>query len=302
MLDFLPFDMQKALSFLNVNLLTEIRLRRGHPVIIEYSGEYNYLTALGVKNSSEYAIICDDVAIILNAAMNGDVFSYSEQLKNGFITVNHGVRIGVAGEYVTESGKVVSIKTVTSLNIRLPHNVSGCSDYIYNKIYLDNLCSALIFSCPGFGKTTILRDLAMNLSARKKINVLVFDERREISAMDGDGIGYDLGNFVDVVRCFDKLSAIKSAIRAMKPQVIITDELYGTDDVKAVEYASDCGICIIASSHTCTKEKLIEMPFDFYVELTGIGKRQIIYDKNFNPCGDSRSDDGYRIASVNRKT
>ena len=117
---------------------------------------------------------------------------------------------------------------------------------------------------------------------------MVFDERNEIAAIDGYGNGYDLGDRVDVIRCHNKKSAISSAIRAMKPQVIITDELYGADDMKAMEYASDCGIAIIASSHICNKEILKCMPFEFYVELIGIGETPVIYDKNFNAycsCG-----------------
>lgn len=299
MLDFLSQDMQSALSFLNEKYLTEIRLRRGQPVIIEYHGEYNYLTPFGTNGSADSAIVCGDVSVILNNAMKGDIFGFTEQIKNGFITVNHGIRIGIAGEYVTDGEKVVSIKSITSLNIRLAHNVKGCSDYIYNNIFRVKLKSSLIFSRPGLGKTTILRDLAVNISRRKHVNVLVFDERREISAMDSEGNGYDLGEFVDIVRCSDKLSSIKSAIRAMKPQVIITDELYGEDDIKAVQYVRDCGICIIASSHVCIKEKLVKMPFDYYVELIGIGKTPIIYDKNFNPCRDSRDDNRDRHTAFN---
>ena len=110
---------------------------------------------------------------------------------------------------------------------------------------------------------------------------MIFDERNEISAISGYD-GFDLGDRVDIVRCYEKKSAIASAIRAMKPQVIITDELYGDRDIDSVNYAVDCGITVIASSHICNKEKLCQMPFDFFVQLIGIGVDPVIYDKNFN--------------------
>ena len=146
----------------------------------------------------------------------------------------------------------------------------------------------------------MLRDVAISISRTKKCNILVFDERNEISATDGNGNGFDLGEYVDVIRCHNKKSAIASAIRAMKPQLIITDELYGDDDIKAMEYAVNCGICVIASSHVCSKEILKKMPFEYYAELIGIGISPVIYDKNFNPYCCGNTDDVDRNFSVNK--
>ena len=281
-LSFLPKDVKAALENINYNFLSEIRLRRGQPVIIEYMGEYKYINSSGISNSLRGAISVGDIEPIINNATEGCVYNYVEQMKSGFITVEHGVRIGIAGEYVTQGGQVQAIKNLTSLNIRIPHNVLGCADFLVENLLFNGLHSTLLYSKPGYGKTTMLRDIAVNISRMKKFNVLVFDERNEISATDGNGNGFDLGDRVDVIRCYNKRSAISSAIRAMKPQIIITDELYGDDDIKAMEYAVNCGICIIASSHVCNKEILKQMPFEYFAELTGIGKTPIIYDKNFN--------------------
>ena len=281
-LSFLPKTVTKALDNLNYNLISEIRIRRGQPVMIEYRGEYKYINTAGIAENSQGLITVDDIEQIIASATGNSIYSYVEQMKSGFITVGHGIRIGIAGEYVTQGNEVKAIKNLTSLNIRIPHNISGCSDYLVENLLFDSLHSTLLYSKPGFGKTTMLRDIALKLSLMNKYNVLVFDERGEISAIDGFGNGYDLGGRVDVIRCYNKRSAIASAIRAMKPQVIITDELYGEDDISAVKYANDCGIYIIASSHICNREILREMPFDFYVELTGIGSQPVIYDKNFN--------------------
>jgi len=286
-LSFLPSEIKSAISNLNYNFLSEIRLRKGQPVIVQYKGEYKYLSAFGITDGDKNLIKVGELAPIVNAATEGCIYSYTEQMKSGFITVEHGVRIGLAGEYVTQSGDVRAIKNVTSLNIRIPHNVVGCADYLVKNLFFGCLYSTLLYSKPGLGKTTMLRDLSVSLSRLKKCNVLVFDERNEIAAIDGDGNGFDLGDRVDVIRCYNKRSAISSAIRAMKPDLIITDELYGGDDIEAVKYAVDCGICIIASSHLNDRDLLKKMPFEYYVELLGIGKQPLIYDKNFNTyCGD----------------
>ena len=279
-LSFLPEEINRALGHLNFNFVTELRLRRGQPVIIGYKNEYEYLGAYGISSSTADRIIAGDLSSVLSAATGGSVYNYTEQMKNGFITVGHGVRIGIGGEYVTEKGCVTAVKCVTSLNVRIPHDVAGCADGICKALYKNCPQSTLIFSKPGLGKTTLLRDISRTLSRKKNVNLLVFDERNEIAAMDSFGDGFDLGG-VDVVRSFVKLGALPSAIRAMKPDVIITDELYGEDDLKAVKYAADCGICVIASSHVTDREILKTFPFEYFVKLTSIGGTPEIYDKNF---------------------
>lgn len=296
-LSFLPNNIKEALDNLNYNFISEIRLRRGQPVIIEYKGEYKYINRTGITDTGRELISSGDIEPIIQAATNGCIYNYVEQMKSGFITVEHGVRIGIAGEYVTQNGQVQAIRNLTSLNIRIPHNISGCAEFLVKTLFSDGLHSTLLYSKPGYGKTTLLRDLAINLSRKKKYNVLVFDERNEIAAIDGDGNGFDLGDRVDIIRCHNKKSSISSAIRAMKPQLVITDELYGSEDIEAVKYAVNCGISVIASSHICNKDILMDMPFDYYAELVGIGKAPVIYDKNFNSYCGSRVDNVDRNVS-----
>lgn len=292
-LSFLPAEIFEAVSNLNQNFLTEIRLRKGLPVIVEYKGKYRYLTRSGISDD-RFPIVAKDISQVLFKAVNGSFYSYSEQMKSGFITVGHGVRIGIAGEYVTQGGVITAVRCVTSMNIRIPHEVKGCADGVYSELFSDGVKSTLLVSKPGYGKTTMLRDLAAKFSEKLHLNILIFDERNEIAAINSDGDGFYIGETVDVVRCADKLGAISSAIRAMKPQLIITDELYGDDDIKAVKYAVDCGICVIASSHVTSKSELEKMPFEYFVKLTGIGQKPEIYDKNFNTYRRGGVDDGDR--------
>ena len=298
-LSFLPDEINLALSHLNFNLITEIRLRQGRPVIVGYGEKYYYLAGFGIAERRENSIYCDEIAPIINAATGGSLYSYSEQMRGGFITCCHGIRIGLAGEYIMQGETVNTIANITALNIRIPHDIIGCADFICKNLLNNKPQSILIFSKPGLGKTTKLRDIARFLSG-KGSNVLIFDERNEISATDAYGIGFDLGDSVDVIRAGNKLKAFESAIRSMKPDVIITDELYGDGDMKAVKYAADCGIEVIASTHVTDKELLKSMPFKYFVELNSLNGQPVIYDKNFNITCGSGADNLDRSYSVGK--
>lgn len=281
-LTFLPVEILIALGTLNINNLTEIRLKSGQPVIIHYRGEYKYLSRNGVCNDAKDAIVCASAEQVLERAMGNSVYTYAEQLKYGFITLDGGIRIGICAEYVTQNGNIISVRDITSLNIRIPHESIGCAEEIFNTISQKGIKSSIIFSPPGFGKTTICRDLARLISAKLKLKVLIADERNEISGVSFGTIAFNLGQTCDIVRGADKRFVFENAIRTMSPQVVITDEIYGKDDYLAVDFINRCGLTVIATSHICDKDILKSTKAEYYVELTGIAKKAKIYDKDFN--------------------
>ncbi len=278
MLEFLPDNVKMAIQRINVSFLYEIRIRIDKPVTVNYQGIYRYLGDFGLTEHKEKAIRCsaDEIADCVFKAGNYSVYSVEEQLKKGFLTANCGERIGIAGEYVFEKGQPFALRNYGSLCIRVPHEIKGCAKEIYKLCMSERVVNLLVMSSPGLGKTTILRDLSRILSDKTSKNILICDERGEIS------VG-ETGDTSDIVRFSDKATAFEAGIRAMRPDIIITDELCAADCL-ALNRAMTAGICVVASAHfsdiSYVKEPFRPL-FDRYVLLDGekLGKIKAIYDK-----------------------
>ena len=279
MLEFLPQNIKNGIERINLMHVYEIRLRVDKPVIVNYQGEYRYLGLYGLTQHRTNAIFCtaEDIADCVFKAGNYSVYSVEEQLKQGFLTAEHGERIGLAGEYVFEDGKPLVIRNFMSLCIRVPHEIKGCAADIYNLCMSDRVRSVLLMSAPGLGKTTILRDLSRLLSENTRKNLLICDERGELS------IG-DIGDTCDVIRFCDKETAFTAGIRAMRPEIIITDEL-SERDCTALRKAVSAGIQVIASAHYSNMHFVSTSFRDLFerfilLNTEKLGRIKAIYDKS----------------------
>ena len=284
MLEFLPQNVKDGLRRLNIERVYEIRLRADKPTTVNYAGQYRYLSEYGLSERAENALRCDmeEIANCVFRAGQYSVYSVEEQIKRGYITAAGGERVGLAGEYVLEKGQPLTLRNFSSLCIRVPHEIIGCGAEIYQNCMRDRIRNVLIVSPPGLGKTTILRDLSRILSEKEKGNILVCDERGEISAGN-------MGETCDVLKFVDKTTAFEAGIRAMRPDIMITDELSATD-CNAIGKAIAAGIKVLASAHF-SKMSHIQAPFfglfERYVVLDEreIGKIKGIYDEKGRETG-----------------
>ena len=235
---------------LDPDKLWEVRLRAGMPVSVWYGGREYFLTRSGLSESSAPALVCraEDVRASVLGAAEHSVYAYSDDINRGYITLGGGVRMGICGEVVTDGGKILTVKNYSSVNIRIPHEILGISQCIMPDI-VGKLCNILVLALPGGGKTTILRDLARRLSDEGGYNVLIADERAEIACCRRGEPGMDVGRRTDIITGCDKRHAFECAMRSVRPDVIITDELFGEDDARIVREAAGCGIAVIASAH-----------------------------------------------------
>lgn len=280
--NFLPSSVTEPLMRIGTDKLYELRLRVNAPIVVNYDFKRLFLGLDRLTVIESEAIICDAESIeeTLFRATEYSLYAANETLKAGFVTTASGIRIGIGGECVFDGGKIITIKNFTSLCIRIPHFIRGASDELYRKIFSDGIKNTLIVSAPGYGKTTILKDLCRTLSA--DYNVLVIDERGELS--DKNLI------HTDIVKYSDKSYAFQYGLRSLAPQIVVTDELSGPGDWECVRKAVNGGVKIIATAHGDTlssiknKSEFIDGLFDRYVVLCSSGRAgQIknIYNEKF---------------------
>jgi len=258
-----------GISFENV---CEIRLRRGMPLVLVNMGQSVYITAKGrvTEDYREgYFVTERDIKRGMELITKSSVYAYEDEIQNGYVTVEGGHRVGICGEVVVSEKGILQMRAVQSLNYRFAREVIGCADSVMSKILSpQGVKNTLLVSPPMKGKTTMLRDIARQLSLMGK-RVSIVDERREIAACSDGVPAFELGANCDVLSGAPKAEGMMLMLRSMSPEVIITDEIGGEADFAAIREIKKRGVKIITSLHGEAGEF---SDFDQVIYLKEVGK------------------------------
>lgn len=292
-LNILPVRIRENIKKLHLNYLhlQEIRIRMNQFIILNYSGREIVMeekaNALDIKEMLEYI-------------SQYSLYAYEEELKQGFITIEGGHRVGFSGKAILENGIIKNMKYISSINIRVSHQIIGCSKSILPYIVKDKkICHTLIISPPRCGKTTILRDI-IRLSSdgnnlMEGVTVGVVDERSELAGTYQGVAQNNLGCRTDVLDACPKVEGMMMLVRSMSPEIIAIDEIGKEEEILALEYAMHCGCKILGSVHGSSLEEIKKKPilkllmegkmFERYIVLGNtpkVGSIKGVYDGSSN--------------------
>ncbi|HHX17848.1 MAG TPA: stage III sporulation protein AA [Clostridium sp.] len=262
-LKFLCCELKEVLIKVNpfelVNL-EEIRIRAGKPVMLQNRRGSFFLNCEGKLTNNKFNLFYMDQEQILKTLTlisENSIYAFLDEIKNGFLTLKGGHRVGIAGRVVLEENGIKNIKDISSLNIRISREVTDCSLKIMKYIINDNneVYNTLLISPPQCGKTTMLRDITRNISdgiekiGFKGVKVGLIDERSEIAACYKGVPQKRVGVQTDVLDGCPKQLGMTIMLRSMSPDVIVTDEIGGSGDKHSIMQVLNAGIKIISTAH-----------------------------------------------------
>mgnify|MGYP004506432209 FL=1 len=246
-----------SLAEKDTDSLCEIRLRVDRPVALVFSGRTDYITKsgrlTGFYSSDLFSFSRTEIEEIFIRLCGYSVHSLTDNIADGFITLDGGIRIGVYGTAVVRDGKITSVRNVEGLNIRIPAEYKGCALPIYNRLFRGRMPNTVICGAPMSGKTTVLRDLCRLISDEEHKKITVIDERCEMS-------GYDLGINTDVLKNYPKAQGIGIAVRTLSPDVVICDEIGSVKEAEELCTLVNCGVKFIVTMHCSELYELKRRP------------------------------------------
>lgn len=267
-LQILPREAAQALDGLNAAQVEEIRLRCGQAPSILRRGVEQPLPHCERTPQQE-------LQRTLLAASAQSQYAVQEQLREGFLSVPGGVRIGVCGSAVVQDGRVTGIREISSLCIRIPHEIRHPPEQLLPLLS----ASCLLAGRPGSGKTTLLRSCIRILSGSGQ-RVAVVDERLELAGAAGGVSAFDLGPCTDVLSGCKKAEGMLMLLRGMNPDWIAVDEITQPGDLAAIRQLAGCGVRLLATIHAGSREELEQKPLCRAMCAAGVFRRLLILDRN----------------------
>lgn len=281
---------QAELPFSN---LEEIRLRANQPLLVSFTNRDVFLNAQGegVEPNRAYRVMPEDLSETLERLTQSSIYAAQDEIRQGFLTIPGGHRVGITGEVVIQQGKVQTLKHITGLNFRIAKEAKGLGldllPFILTKE--GRVCHTLILSVPRAGKTTLLRSLIrlfsdgvpeLNLNGQ---NVGVVDERGELAGMWQGVPAFNLGVRTDILDGCPKAVGMGMLIRAMAPQVIAVDELGQEEDVQALTEALRSGVSLLCTAHASSVAEARARPSLQRLLAVGVFERIVVLSRRAGP-------------------
>lgn len=255
--------------------IEEVRLRLGFPMTVNLDGTE--------RETDSPPVTVRDLYDVLEAASQASAHTVLDQVRNGYITLRGGHRMGLCGTVARRGEEVSTLRYLTSLALRVACPVEGQAEGVLRRLRQgEELPSTLILAPPGAGKTTLLRELVRRLSdgmGGPPLRVGLADERGEVAALWQGEPQFDVGRHTDVLDGCRKAEGLSILLRGMNPQVLAADEITRPEDVEAVETAAGCGVALLATAHGGSVADLRRRPVYRALLDCGVFRRAVVLER-----------------------
>ncbi len=280
-LNYMPEHMKRILTktfSMAEDTIQEIRIRNSLPLIVgTQKGSFAVLPDGRISPAVGGAYIVDntDIQRIFRAVCENSIYAFSDDIRQGFVTIKGGHRVGISGRVCMNEGRIETFREISSINIRIAREIVGAANSIVDKILLpDKIKNTLIVAPPMGGKTTVLRDLTRQIS-NNGVKCSIIDERGEIASIFHGVPQNNVGVQTDIIENIPKAQGMMMLLRTMSPQLIITDEIATEEDSKALIHCFGTGVAVVASTHGESADEVMRREF-IKPLLGGMGFKQII--------------------------
>lgn len=236
-------QVEKIIENTSFNSINEIRLHKN-----------SYISLIvDLKNLKTNIFLDEDTLnVIFDNMCDNSLYAHFNTIKQGYISLGHGIRAGICGKASVENGEICGIYDISSINVRIPNHIPNASKFLFEFLKENNFnVSLLLYSSPGVGKTTILKDLIYKLITETDKRIAVIDTREELTSFIENQENADF--FIG----YPKGLAIQLATKSMTPQIIICDEISSQSEADEILFSSNVGVKLVATTHADDFEELL---------------------------------------------
>lgn len=290
-----------AIPPMQLSGMEEIRIRVQRPIEVILKGKPIFIP---------YIVQQEDAAQLLNKISQYSIYTLEEELRRGYITIEGGHRVGLAGKVILDQGKVKAIRDISSFNIRIAREKIGIAEPFLPYLYDREWKHTMVIGPPQSGKTTLLRDIARMISTgieKNQISPLkvgIVDERSEIAGSMKGVPQLSFGPRIDVLDACPKAEGMMMLIRSMSPDVLVVDEIGRLEDVEAIMEAVYAGIKLITTVHGRSLNEVKNRPSLVKLTNEGVFERYLELNRANGPgtISSIRNRDGINILNKVRVT
>lgn len=226
----------------------EIRLRRGHAASLTVGGKNLRLSTVLDGGAMERVLylMCD-----------GSVYAHADTIKEGYLLLDGGIRVGICGRAAVSEGHITGIEDIMALSLRIPSPLLHIGSQIEALLRECDLRAGVLTYAPaGVGKTTLLRAVAARMAGGEDpLRVALVDTRGEL------GAGMEMPSLLlDVLTGYPRGIGVSIAARTLAAQLIVCDEIGDLAEAKEIVAAHIGGVPLLASAHAGSVGELLARP------------------------------------------